>query len=367
MEKKDTQEMEQQNEGNRLKYYGAGLNRIPIPLGVYYEEDDTYGKFEIGPLAKSYGITLGNLIRRIALTSISGAAIVAVRFKGIKHEFAGIPGIVEDVPTIILNLKKVRFKIARPFQNIMEIKLKFVAEGDEPYEIKAGDLETPLGIEIVNKDQHIATLVSKDAELIGEIHIAYGRGYMVGDEIYEDLKRTQAKLAEKPDVIFIDAVFTPVVKANFYVEDLLYDSRKFDKEKLVVEIWTDGSRKPSEAFFEAVDIAGEMLAPLNSTLSKPIEIQRVIHPDEDKEFKRRKLATPVAAILKSELPSKLVRAIEKAGIRTFGELLKYTPENLREEYGFSEEDVALIEEAVKRLEFEMGRDYWKELEVKDEA
>ncbi|NPB03933.1 MAG: hypothetical protein GXO39_05920 [Thermotogae bacterium] len=338
-----------------------GLNDLIFSEGVYYEEDDSYGRFEMGPLSKSYGITLGNLIRRIVLTSSSGAAIIAARFKGIKHEFAGIPGIMEDIPTISLNLKRIRFKVAHPFQNIIELKLKFVAEGDEPYEIKAGDLDTPLGIEVVNKDQHIATLVARDAELIGELYLAYGRGYMTGDDVLYELRRYRSKLPEKGDVIFLDAIFTPVVKANFYVEDFLY-SGKFDKEKLVVEIWTDGSRKPSTVFFEAVEIATDMLRPLHNILNEPIKPKRYILPNEELEFRKRKLATPIAAILKSELPSKLVRAIEKAGIPTFGELLKHTPQNLREEYGFSEEDVALIEDAVKRLGFEMGRDYWKELE-----
>ncbi len=354
--------MAQNNDKNKQpKFYGTGMNRVVLPLGVYYEENDTYGKFEIGPLSKSYGITVGNLLRRIMLTSTSGAAIVAARFKGIKHEFAGIPGIVEDVPTIVLNLKKVRFKVARPFQNIIEIKLKFVSKGDEPYEIKAGDLETPLGIEVVNKDQHIATLVAKDAELIGEIYVTYGHGYMVGDDVYEDLRRSKAKLPEKEDVIFIDAIFSPVQRVNFVVEDFLFGG-KFDKEKLTLEVWTDGSRKPSEVFFEALDLAENLLKEIHNVLKEPIRPVRVLLPDEELEFKRRKLANPVSAILKSELPTKLVRAIERAGITTFGELLKYTPESLREEYGFSEEDVALIEEAVKRLGFEMGRDYWKELE-----
>ena len=341
--------------------YGVGLNPVILSRGVYYEEDDTYGRFEIGPLSRSYGITIGNLFRRVMLTSIGGAAIVAVRFKGIKHEFAGIPGVVEDVPTIILNLKKVRFKVARPFQNIIEIKLRFVSKGDEPNEVKAGDIETPLGIEVVNKDQHIATLVAKDAELIGELYVAYGLGYMVGDDVHEALKRSKAKLVEKPDVIFVDAIFSPVQKVNFFVEDFLFGGR-FDKEKVTIEVWTDGSRKPSEVFFEALDIIQNVLSPLNNPLSEPIKPVRVILPDEEKEFMRRKLANPISAILKSELPSKLVRSIEKAGINTFGELLKHTPETLREEYGFSEEDVAMIEDAVKRLGFEMGRDYWKELE-----
>jgi DNA-directed RNA polymerase subunit alpha len=145
------------------------------------------------------------------------------------------------------------------------------------------------------------------------------------------------------------------------IEDFLYGG-KFDKEKLILEVWTDGSRKPSETFFEAMDIVENVLQPLRTVLEEPIKPVRLLLPNEDMEFKRRRLANPISAILKSELPSKLVRAIERAGINTFGELLKHTPENLREEYGFSEEDVALIEEAVKRLGFEMGKDYWKELE-----
>ncbi len=337
------------------------LNELVLPKGVYFEEDDTYGRFEIAPLSKSYGITLGNLIRRIALTSIGGAAIIGVRLKGVKHEFAGIPGVVEDVPMIVLNLKKLRFKVARPFQNIIDIKMKFVSKGDEPYEVKAGDLEVPLGIEIVNKEQHIATLVGKDAEFIGDLFLAYGKGYMLADDIEEHLRLYKSKLVDREDVIFTDAIFSPVVKANFYVEDFLYGG-KFDKEKLVVEIWTDGSRKPSDVFFEAVDITLRVVNQLYTRLDKPIEPVRITLPDEEMEFIRRKLANPISAILKSELPSKLVRSIEKAGINTFGELLKHTPETLREEYGFSEEDVAMIEDAVKRLGFEMGRDYWKELE-----
>lgn len=336
------------------------LNDILKSKGVYYEEEDNYGKFEMAPLPKGFGITLGNSIRRTVMLSSSGAAIVAARFEGIKHEFSGIPGIIEDVPTIVLNLKKLRFKVDKPFENVVPIKLKFTGE----QEVKGKDLDLPKGIEVVNEEQVIANLSDQSAELIGEIYLAYGRGYLLEDETREILERT---LGDMEGIIYMDAIFSPVVKANFYTENFLY-AGKFDKEKLFVEIWTDGSRKPSDVFFEAVDILISQFESLKNILDKPIKPIRVLLPKEELEFKRRRLQDPVGAILRSELPSKLVKSLEKAGITVFGELLKYKPEDLREELGFSEDDVVLIETAVKKLGFEMGRDYWKELEeLKDEA
>ncbi len=336
------------------------LNDVVKGKGVYYEEEGNYGKFEIAPLPKGFGTTLGNSIRRTALLAASGAAVVAARFEGIKHEFSGIPGIIEDVPTIILNLKKLRFKAERPFKNIISVKLKFLGEK----EVKAKDLDLPAGIYVVNGEQTIATLSDQTSQFLGEIYIAYGRGYILENESRELLADTLGNLE---DIIYTDALFSPVVKVNFYTESFLYGGR-FDKEKLFVEIWTDGSRKPSEIFFEAVDILLDQFNALKNVLEKPIKPIRILLPKEELEFKRRRLQDPIAAILKSEIPSKLVKTLEKAGITIFGELLKYKPEDLREEFKLSEEDVALIEAAVKRLGFEMGKDYWKELEeLKDEA
>ncbi|MEO0139281.1 MAG: hypothetical protein ABIL16_03555 [candidate division WOR-3 bacterium] len=336
------------------------LNDILKSNGVYYEEEDNYGKFEMAPLPKGFGITLGNSIRRTVMLSSSGAALVAARFEGVKHEFSGIPGIIEDVPTIILNLKKLRFKVNKPFENVVPIKLKFTGE----QEVKGKDLDLPNDIEVVNGEQVIATLSDQSAELIGEVYLAYGRGYLLEDETREILEQT---LGNTEGIIYMDAIFSPVVRANFYTENFLYGG-KLDKEKLFVEIWTDGSKKPSEVFFEAVDILISQFQALKNVLDKPIKPIRVLLPKEELEFKRRRLQDPIGAILRSELPSKLVKSLEKAGITVFGELLKYKPEDLREELGLSEDDVVLIETAVKRLGFEMGRDYWKELEeLKDEA
>jgi DNA-directed RNA polymerase subunit alpha len=336
------------------------LNDVVKSKGVYYEEEGDYGRFEMAPLPKGFGTTLGNSIRRTVLLSSSGAAVVAARFEGIKHEFSGIPGIVEDVPTIILNLKKIRFRVNKPFQNVINVKLKFLGEK----EVKAKDLDLPAGIEVVNGEQTIANLSDPTSQLLGEIYVAYGRGYMLEDETREVLAETLGNLE---GIIYTDALFSPVVKANFYTESFLYGG-KFDKEKLFVEIWTDGSKKPSEVFFEAIDILLDQFGALKNVLEKPIKPIRVLLPKEELEFKRRRLQDPIAAILKSELPSKLVKTLEKAGITIFGELLKYKPEDLKEEFKLSEDDVALIETAVKRLGFEMGRDYWKELEeLKDEA
>ncbi len=321
------------------------LNDVLKSKGVYFEEEDFYGKFEMAPLSKGYGITLGNAIRRTLMLSASGVAVVAVRFEGIKHEFAGIPGIIEDIPTMVLNLKKLRFKFRKPFENLVPIKIRFVGEK----KVKGGDLETPPGIEVINKEHIIATLSSPDAEFIGEIYLAYGRGYMVEDETRETLGRS---FDSTEGILFMDAIFSPVVKANFYTENFLYGG-KFDREKLFVEIWTDGSRKPSDVFFETIDILRVQFEAIKEVLDKPIKPVRVLLPEEELEFRKRRLRDPIGAILKSEIPSKLVRTLEKGGITVFGE---------------EEDDIAHIETAVKRLGFEMGRDYFKELEeLKNEA
>lgn len=195
------------------------------------DSEGTYAKFVCEPLERGYGMTLGNSLRRVLLSSLPGAAITGIKIEGIQHEFTNIPNIVEDVMEIILNLKSVRF---RKFDDEVEtVTLKFKGAG----EIKASEIKTGSSLEIVNKDLHIAT-ASKGANLNITMFVENGRGY----------NSVEMNKKDNVDINFlpIDSIFTPVKKVNYSVENTRVGNR-VDFDKLIIEIWTDGSITPEDA------------------------------------------------------------------------------------------------------------------------
>lgn len=219
---------------------------IILPEGVEIaEEKGNYGKYILSPLERGLGITIGNSLRRVLLSSIQGSAIFAVRIDGVSHEFSTIKGILEDVPIIILNLKKVRVKYTgdSPHMN-----MPLSASGDG--EVSAKEFRPPAEIEILTPDQKIATLTMKTAKIAMEVWVMNGRGYLP----VEELKTAVIDKRLFPhDTIFIDADFSPIRKANFIVENIRVGHRT-DYEKLVMEIETDGSITPFDSLHEAREI-----------------------------------------------------------------------------------------------------------------
>lgn len=207
-------------------------------------ETSSKGQFEISGLYTGYGITIGNALRRVLLSSLPGAAITQVKIKGVKHEFSTIDGILEDVVEITLNLKKVRFAFNADEPQTLTLKKK--GEG----KVTAGDIKGNAQVWVVNPDQHIATITSKDTELEMELVVEKGLGYWPVES------RKQEKISI--GTIAVDAIFTPVVNVNFEVENMRVGDRT-DYNRLILTIETDGTISPSRALHKAANILKDHL------------------------------------------------------------------------------------------------------------
>ena len=206
---------------------------------IKIDDENNYSKFVCGPLERGYGVTIGNSLRRILLSSLPGCSITSVKINGVLHEFSSIPNVVEDVPEIIVNLKNVRLKFDENEEKTLHIN--FNGEG----EVKAGDIQTDGTVEILNPDLHIAT-VSEGGHLVMELTANRGRGYVPAEK---------NKTGEQDiSVLPIDSIYTPVKKVNYQIENTRV-GQMVDLDRLVIEIWTDGSLKP----FEALSLAAKIL------------------------------------------------------------------------------------------------------------
>jgi DNA-directed RNA polymerase subunit alpha len=217
------------------------------------KKEENKAIFEIEALYPGYGITIGNALRRVLLSSLEGAAVTQMRIKGVSHEFSTIPGVMEDVITIMINVKKLRFQILTEEPQIAKLKVK----GEK--EVKGADFELPMQVKLVNPDVHIATLTSKNAELDMEIQIEKGIGY---------LSRERRKKEKTPiGTILVDAIFTPIKRVSFRVENMRVGERT-DFDRLFLEIETDGILSPEEAFVKAAGILSEHFNFLKENLEK---------------------------------------------------------------------------------------------------
>ncbi len=266
-------------------------------------EDESYGKFVCEPLERGYGMTIGNSLRRILLSSLPGAAITSVKIEGVLHEFSTIPNVIEDVPEIIVNLKSVRLKM---YENEAKtIKIDFKGEG----EVKAGDIITDSSIEILNPDLHIAT-VAEGGSLNMEMTVDKGRGYNVADK-----NKVQNQAI---DVLPIDSIFTPVRKVNYSVENTRV-GQTVDYDKLTIEVWTDGSLKAYEALSLAAKVMTGHLE-LFIDLSEAARNTKVMV--EKAESKRERiLEMPIEDL---ELSVRSYNCLKRAGISTVQDLANKT-------------------------------------------
>ena len=266
-------------------------------------EDESYGKFVCEPLERGYGMTIGNSLRRILLSSLPGAAITSVKIEGVLHEFSSIPNVIEDVPEIIVNLKSVRLKMHE--NEVKTIKIDFNGEG----EVKAGDIITDSSIEILNPDLHIAT-VAEGGFLHMEMTVDRGRGYNVAEK-----NKTQNQAI---DVLPIDSIFTPVKKVNYQVENTRV-GQMVDYDKLTIEVWTDGSLKAYEALSLAAKVMTGHLE-LFIDLSETVKNTKVMV--EKAESKRERiLEMPIEDL---ELSVRSYNCLKRAGISTVQDLANKT-------------------------------------------
>ncbi len=262
-------------------------------------DDENYAKFVCEPLERGYGMTIGNSLRRILLSSLPGAAITSVKIDGVLHEFSTIPNVVEDVPEIIVNLKSVRLKMHDNDQK--SISIDFKGEG----EVTAGDIITDSSVEILNPDLHIAT-VADGGHLHMEMTVDKGRGYNVADK--------NKGVAQGIDILPIDSIFTPVKKVNYSVENTRV-GQTVDFDKLTIEVWTDGSLKAYEALSLAAKVMTGHLE-LFIDLSETAKNTRVMVEKEETK-KEKVLEMPIEDL---ELSVRSYNCLKRAGISTVEDL-----------------------------------------------
>ena len=311
---------------------------LQMPKQIELDESsatDRYGKFSVAPLERGFGLTIGNSLRRVLLSSLQGAAVTAVRIEGVLHEFSTINGVVEDVSEIILNLKQMRFKLHADHR----INARFQKSGGG--ELKAGDLQADPGLEVLNPDLHIATL-NKDGSLEMELEISGGRGYVPADQQEEE---------RAIGTIAVDTYFSPVRKVNFEVENTRVGQR-VDFDKLDLELWTDGSILPRDAVAYAAMV-------LKDHFSMFVEFEEPIVPEEEEEEDQEK-ARIRALLSKSveelELSVRSVNCLRAADIKTLGDLVQ-KPESAMLKYrNFGRKSLKEIGDILAKMGLRFGMD-----------
>jgi DNA-directed RNA polymerase subunit alpha len=274
---------------------------------VEMSEDNTYGKFVVEPLERGYGTTLGNSLRRVLLSSLTGAAISSIKIQGVLHEFTTIPGVLEDVPEIILNIKG----IAAKMYSDEPVMLKIEVEG--PKEVTAGDIITGPDVEIVNKDLHIAT-VNQDGKLYVELEMIKGRGYTVAEK--------NKKEGQPIGVIPIDSIFTPISKVNYKVENTRV-GQITDYDKLTLEVWTNGTMKPDEATSLGAKILTEHLNLFIGLTEHVNDVEIMVEKEEDKKEKVLEMT-----VEELDLSVRSYNCLKRAGINTVEELTQKSEEDM---------------------------------------
>ena len=271
------------------------------------DNEKNYGKFVCEPLERGYGVTIGNSLRRILLSSLPGSAITSVKIDGVMHEFSSIENVVEDVPEIIINLKMVRLKLDKNEEKILRID--FSGEG----EVTAGDIITDGTVEILNPDLHIAT-IAEGGSLKMEMTAEMGRGYNVAEK--------NKKPDQAIDVLPIDSIFTPVKKVNYSIENTRV-GQMVDYDKLTIEVWTDGSLKPYEALSLAAKVMVghlELFIDLSETARNT---QVMVEKEESKKEKVLEMS-----IEDLELSVRSFNCLKRAGISTVEDLATKTEEDM---------------------------------------
>ncbi len=257
-----------------------------------------YGKFVIGPLESGYGVTLGNALRRVLLASLTGVVVTSVKVDGIHHEFTPIPHAKEDMTQLVLSLKQLRFKIHDTDQ---PVRLQLEARGRGV--VTAGDIQLPSNVELINPDQHLLTLDSDDAALEMDLTIARGKGYSPSEE------RGSLPIDEIP----VDAIFSPVKKANFRVERARV-GQMTNYDNLIIEVWTDGSLTPREALTESA----KMLV-RHFSLIAGFGGEGEVEVAPESEIPSRIYDTPIEEL---ELSVRAYNCLKRAGITKVGEILE---------------------------------------------
>ena len=273
----------------------------PIYKITEYIEDKNYGKFELEPLERGFGTTLGNALRRIMLSSMPGSAIVAVKIDGVMHEFQTMPGIVEDVTTIVLNLKNIVVKNNSEEDQVLKLY------SDKEGIVTAGDIETNSDVEIINKDQVIAT-IAKGGKLDMEFIVANGRGYVPSTENKKYIED------QKIGFIPIDALYSPIERVSYEIENARV-GQDASYDKLIMEVFTNGSLKPEEAMALAAKIMIEHLN-IVTNLSEIADVTGIMNAKQE-DSKLKKLETSIDDL---DFSVRAYNCLKRAGVNTLGDL-----------------------------------------------
>ncbi|MDX9916388.1 MAG: DNA-directed RNA polymerase subunit alpha [Gudongella sp.] len=274
---------------------------------IELSEDGSYGKFIVEPLERGYGTTLGNSLRRVLLSSLPGAAISSVKFQGVLHEFATIPGVLEDVPEIILNIKEIAAKM------YTEEPVTMLIDAVGPQVVTAGDIATGMEVEIVNKDQYIAT-VNEDGRLNIELELIRGRGYSIAEKNKKD--------GQPVGVIPVDSSFTPVSKVNYKIENTRV-GQITDYDKLVLEVWTNGTMSADEATSLGAKILTEHLNLFIGLTEHVNDVEIMVEKEEDKKEKVLEMT-----VEELDLSVRSYNCLKRAAINTVEELTQKTEEDM---------------------------------------
>jgi DNA-directed RNA polymerase subunit alpha len=315
------------------------LGRFEMPKRLTKEEStatDTYAKFIAEPFETGYGHTIGNSIRRVLLSSLEGGATTSVKIDGAQHEFGVIDGVVEDVTEIVLNLKKILFKVhnREPQTLILSVNKEGV--------VTAADIELNQNVELVNPKQHICTL-DKKKKFLMELEVKIGRGFCPGDE------------NKKPDqpigVIAVDSLFSPVTRVKYAVENARVGQRT-DYDRLVVEIWTDGRITPDDALLQSSAILQHHLDVFVGYDKNAVEFEEVVDKQDEEKSKMKKLLN--MSVNEIELSVRAANCLNNANITTVGQLAMKTEAEMLKYRNFGKKSLNEIKEKLAALGLTLG-------------
>lgn len=312
---------------------------LELPRRIEWDKKtltSTYGKLTAEVLERGYGVTIGNSLRRVLLSSIRGAAITLVRIEGVLHEFGVIPGVREDVTDIILSLKQLSIKLHGEGPEVLRIR----ARGER--EVVAADIITDGRVEILNPQLHIATL-SKGSNLQMEMVVSRGKGYVPAEK---------NKSEDQPiGIIPIDSIYSPVKKVSFHVEDSRLD-QETDYDRLIMEIWTNGAVSPEEAVREAADILRKHFA-IFAFPEEEIEEVKVDIIDKDKLQRQKYLDMDVSEL---ELPLRIEKCLRAADIKTVRDLVQKTPKEMLQYENFGKKSIEEVDKSLAEIGLSLKED-----------
>jgi len=310
----------------------------PRKLVSEVSADGMYGRFVAEPLERGYGITLGNGLRRVLLSSLQGGAVTWVRIEGVEHEFSVINGVREDVTDVVLNLKEVQLDVQSLDEQLLEIDVR-VAPGEGSREVKAGDIKTPLGVEVLNKEHHICTVSEEAGRVQMRLGARRGRGYEPADK---------SRVAEI-GVVPVDALYSPVKKVNFQVTNARVGQRT-DFDRLTLEVWTNGSVAADDAVAYAAKIIKEQLSIFinfeeEHEESTPVEFDADVSAHNDNLFR---------SVDELELSVRSQNCLQTANIRTIGDLVQRTEQEMLKTKNFGRKSLKEIKEILSEMGLSLG-------------